>query len=791
MNNRLAPRAYVFSLPKKMTDTDSIVINSSWLIELEKELMQWSSGALNQHVGQAATYRYKARLMDSLKQCYLILSPSHDLLQLSAEQKNGIKLKLNEGIAFCSEGFHNRVDEILDTIYNPKTIIELLSKMRMELVSRAARMVTSEVHSFNRIFAMAKSMNYGVEMINAEDHYAGMANEASFRLKATQALKSVFDDHYQPLSILKEIKNYLMFRFNYQGKNLNGYKLSDYELGLATLSSFLDSQQQNAEKVLIMNEDDMIIDLDWDYILSAIWDKLCLDFFKLGHEESQVIRKVLQDPCSSAKKNSWLGLFSAFFESESLIFTSCFEVVCYLEIIGYKNISDTQRINIILDYLVFNALNIEMVNFFWDYAAHQSLAFAHLFGRHFIDSHQTLWASDQAKLFEQLSRGKYIEGLMLKSNFLPKNKKIDLFFNKFDNKNNNGLMLIAKHHVKFLSRLMSLVPASDILSLLKKKEAAKFSDVLLKLFPYDFVDNIITAYGVELFDTYGEINFSKYLEFNLLDNIFSKNKISAQMMKNQHGAYKIILGAFLHLSIVDLSVMYLLSDRVLIRCFFTLMMLVNMCFFRPFFIHFYHYFKNENLSNLTLLADILPMFFNENSALGTLKKHWDLPIDIVEKEEGLQTGATRLALSLLKSSIKNSWNLDCPAKTLTTQLEADLAKELNNYHRSNQQPQMQRQFKSNWMARCNQAKTSINQAVVLNSKEVTIYGFILALLASGHPFIIVTLALPVFFAHSLFRTQGNRLCFFPTATGEHIAHLKQSITLAFPEPTLAHSSGPS
>ncbi len=261
-------------IPKTQINIDEYVTDTQWYHKFVR-LCGAEEQAFERHVGQTSDYNLKPQLVSSLKFLYAILSGALNVVDpsfvLEHDQKVAMIAKIHEGIGQCSQGFHARIDSLLDG-NSQKTIDALLSQIRKNIVERTANQHTSEVHANNRFFIISESMGMGVEPKLRNDPYRGAIDDAEIR----QYLQEAFKKHYQPFTVLLDLKDMLAGSFDgYTGKSTdpNGYQAGMYKPGLSCLQSIFNEAEPNYD-YLITNDDDLIIDINWNLILTKLWDKL-------------------------------------------------------------------------------------------------------------------------------------------------------------------------------------------------------------------------------------------------------------------------------------------------------------------------------------------------------------------------------------------------------------------------------------------------------------------------------------------------------------------------------------
>ena len=261
-------------IPKIQINIDEYVTDAQWYHKFIR-LCGSEEQAFERHVGQTSGYNLKPQLMSSLKFLYAILSGSLDEVNpsfiLENDRKSALITKINEGIGQCTPGFHARIDSLLDG-NSQKTIEELLSQIRKNIVERTANQHTDEVHANNRFFIIAESMGMGIEPKLRGDPYRGAIDDTHIR----QYLLEAFNKDYQPFTVLLGLKEMLTGSFDgYTGKSTDpsGYTQGMYAPGLDCLQSIFNETVPDYD-YLITNDHVIIIDINWNLILNKICGKL-------------------------------------------------------------------------------------------------------------------------------------------------------------------------------------------------------------------------------------------------------------------------------------------------------------------------------------------------------------------------------------------------------------------------------------------------------------------------------------------------------------------------------------
>lgn len=175
----------------------------NWLESLQEIICQSDSklpkNIFDKHLGKASAYRSKLLLLKQLELIYHRLQGNLDseLGELSNDRHQTIISKLSEEINHCSEGFHNRVNVIVDSFLKPRNLAELLYTVRKQLVDEVAVILTNEVHAWNRVSVIAANDGIGVKANFPDDTYSGTLSVTFIRKK----LQATFQNNFTPFRL--------------------------------------------------------------------------------------------------------------------------------------------------------------------------------------------------------------------------------------------------------------------------------------------------------------------------------------------------------------------------------------------------------------------------------------------------------------------------------------------------------------------------------------------------------------------------------------------------------------
>ena len=197
----------VYKLPpvRELPTLDAQAIPEDWLValtNLTKESLEPQLGVhfaerIDAHVGDAATYTMKQQVLDALQVIYSVMvDPS-----TTRDSRAAIAFKLVERAEFCSPGFHDGVNAILEGFVRPQSMDELLYRVRRDLVSKTANQLTDEVHANNRVFTVAQIAGLGVRSLNPDDVHVGSVSDEVIREK----LKDAFNKEYTLFNVMSHL----------------------------------------------------------------------------------------------------------------------------------------------------------------------------------------------------------------------------------------------------------------------------------------------------------------------------------------------------------------------------------------------------------------------------------------------------------------------------------------------------------------------------------------------------------------------------------------------------------
>lgn len=156
---------------------------------------------------------------------------------LTPDEKYSIAIKATDSLDACTEGFQNRLFDILTSRALPQSFDDLLSRIRKEIVHQTAMSNIKgesrgyEVHAYNYFFTLAESEGYGVPSISKGDRYTSRTLTATGIRKL---LKTAFQRKYEFFAILNAMENEM--RSALAGSGFTGRKDAGKECCVFTIT---------------------------------------------------------------------------------------------------------------------------------------------------------------------------------------------------------------------------------------------------------------------------------------------------------------------------------------------------------------------------------------------------------------------------------------------------------------------------------------------------------------------------------------------------------------------------
>lgn len=287
---------------------------------------------LNRHIGENSTYSSKDELIDTIKQCYLILTKGKKrLVQLQDNQESDqsqllplisnhpdeysvsnvedsatakvvarklahsqhfLACELIDDISECTQGFHERGMEALINSYIPSNIAELLQQIRNDQVHHAATRACTSMHHGPHTLAdfknKAAEIGRGVLPMDVNGAYRGVVAEENIPPLLDIAFK-YYDTVGGMLHLcIEKLKLQMTKYYAYHGlDNTDGYPNGDYEVMLSALSSIIVQQKDRINYAnLQLDDTGKVVDINWDAIKYELFEVMLeQQYFSLSERQ--------------------------------------------------------------------------------------------------------------------------------------------------------------------------------------------------------------------------------------------------------------------------------------------------------------------------------------------------------------------------------------------------------------------------------------------------------------------------------------------------------------------------
>ena len=199
---------FAYQPPPEIDPSTLPTLAENWLKDLQKIVCasnkKLPNNCFSKHLGETSAYRAKIILLEQLQLIYhrLIGNLDAELGKLSADHRHGLIDKLTEEITECTEGFHNRVNIIVDSFHKPRNLAELLYIVRNRLVQEIATQLTDEVHAWNGVSVIAAIDGIGIKPNFPNDTYSGALSKNSIRRTLQQAFSKKFTPFNLPCFLI-------------------------------------------------------------------------------------------------------------------------------------------------------------------------------------------------------------------------------------------------------------------------------------------------------------------------------------------------------------------------------------------------------------------------------------------------------------------------------------------------------------------------------------------------------------------------------------------------------------
>ncbi|OGT30952.1 MAG: hypothetical protein A3E87_08205 [Gammaproteobacteria bacterium RIFCSPHIGHO2_12_FULL_35_23] len=260
------------------TCLEGIAVEENWLTQLKNLLPSENERSkLEEKIGTASTYSHKSALIQLLKILYARLSGKLDttLGTITQDEKAALVDRFNEGVVTCAPGFHTRIRHMVSNFTKPKSVTELLYKIRLELIEKIARSITDGVHHYNGLFQAARTAGLGVIPPNDDDVHSAAIGEAELN-KLKEKFDLLYNEHNLPFLLIQQIKSEL-YSAGYRNINTEGYTLGNYSYFYDYLKLILEKDVSMLD-IFILSEN-KITDINWEFVQKILSRKLFSEQF--------------------------------------------------------------------------------------------------------------------------------------------------------------------------------------------------------------------------------------------------------------------------------------------------------------------------------------------------------------------------------------------------------------------------------------------------------------------------------------------------------------------------------
>ena len=249
-------------------------------------------------------YPLKSTLIEQLSYIYYRLQGQLDLQlnSLSQDSHAAILCKLTENIEnsdACTEGFHNRINDIVASFILTHSLDQVLYCIRKTLVDKTAYELNKdgEIHTWNHIYRVANVDGLGIASNLKEDQYSGALSADLIRECLAKKFQTEFTSFTLPILAAREL-NQPLSALGYTGSCAEGYTIGRVEAMqkyleqlFFTSSTSTSSKQtsflESCEKYFILDRTDE----DFPKITDINWKNITLYFAEIFIEKNYLKKK--------------------------------------------------------------------------------------------------------------------------------------------------------------------------------------------------------------------------------------------------------------------------------------------------------------------------------------------------------------------------------------------------------------------------------------------------------------------------------------------------------------------
>ncbi len=279
--------------PSKLNINNLPPLSKEWLDLLENKCREikpnLTKNIFFKHIGDTSEYKSKKILLEQLSLLFHGIS-GHFVSQrgcFDSEACQLLLLGLTEDIQECTQGFHIRVNKLVNSLHVPKGLDQLLYLVRQSFIQEIASRLTVEVpaiyqvHVVDRVIRVAEKLGLGITPNIKKDIYKSSLSGKQIRKR----LKFEFEQHYTPFKIpflLAEQLQAILSLHHYQGAKSDHYNSETAEDLVSLIKNFFSSSDvQNLDfyqffirKLDSFDELTLLYDLNWPLIRQLFFKEL-------------------------------------------------------------------------------------------------------------------------------------------------------------------------------------------------------------------------------------------------------------------------------------------------------------------------------------------------------------------------------------------------------------------------------------------------------------------------------------------------------------------------------------
>jgi hypothetical protein len=284
-------------------DLLSLSLPNDWLTQLEnrcrEQISDLAKDCFDRHI------KAQPILTEALQRiyCYLFGYPGASSNIPSESSQMAVIVKLTEDITSCTDGFHNRLNEIGFSLKTPRSLSELLYQIRANFVKNLGAKTLS-VHTANQFTKVAAAMGLGIKANFENDPNSGYLSDEVIKGSLTDEFESQYVPFHLPF-LLSEYLSGLLQEIGYSGLQENGYSVGVAEKISNKIKCYLTKKfnpmDWQAFFIIDTNEEDefdiVIRDLDWNFIRHCFFSTLIENGYFIQVPSDEDIVSLLDCAC--------------------------------------------------------------------------------------------------------------------------------------------------------------------------------------------------------------------------------------------------------------------------------------------------------------------------------------------------------------------------------------------------------------------------------------------------------------------------------------------------------------